>query len=120
MMNVLDVVVDELRQNHVQIHKETLAVHLNTILDQHEYLLQGQVYDYEHLYREIRVTNFGRLCAYLAYVCSNCDSEKSIRQHVRHCVPAFCRISLPKQKPRRKWPIVLAFASTLLALYAIL
>jgi hypothetical protein len=32
----------------------------------------------EQVYREINVTNFGRIIAYLAFVCLQNDSEESI------------------------------------------
>jgi hypothetical protein len=37
----------------------------------------------DQIYREINVTNFGRVFAYLASVCLQNDSEESIRHNVQ-------------------------------------
>ena len=47
---------------------------------------QIHVSDFEQLYREINITNFGRIIAYLAYVYKQSESEETIRHNVRRCV----------------------------------
>jgi hypothetical protein len=43
----------------------------------------------DQVYREINITNSGRIFAYLALVCLQGDSEESIRENVRKTVEAY-------------------------------
>ena len=52
--------------------------------------------------REINMTNFGRIFAYLALVCMQSDSEESVREHVRKTVEAFRTFHIPKAKRNNK------------------
>ncbi|CAB4001005.1 Hypothetical predicted protein [Paramuricea clavata] len=78
--------IDELRQNKIDIDKQTLSFHINAILDQHRDLYRAVNAHGLHLgqiYREINLTNFGRIFAYLALACLQRDSEESVRENVR-------------------------------------
>jgi hypothetical protein len=72
----------------------------------------------EQIYRELNVTNFGRIIiAYLAYVCLQNDSEESISHNVQKTIEA-CRIfNIPKHKQNSKRPILITLSLTLMALY---
>ena len=68
-MDNIEIIYDELKRNQIHIDQRTLAFHINTILDQNKDMYsQIHVSDFEQLYREINITNFGRIIAYLAYV----------------------------------------------------
>jgi hypothetical protein len=68
------------------------------------------------IYREINVTNLGRIFAYLALVCLQNASEESIRHNVQKTIEA-CRIfNIPKHKPSKR-PILITLSLTLIALY---
>jgi hypothetical protein len=89
----LDIIYDELKRNEIDIDWQTLSFHIKTILDKHENLFRGMyISDFEQLYREICVKNYGRLFAYLAVVNLHCYSEDSIRRNVRRAIGAFQNI----------------------------
>jgi hypothetical protein len=96
-MNNINIIFDELRQN--EIDRQTLSFHINVILDQHRDLcraVNARGLNIDQVYREINMTNFGRIFAYLALVCLQSDSEESVRENVRRIVEAFRTISYPK------------------------
>jgi hypothetical protein len=71
----------------------------------------------EQIYREINVTNFGRILAYLAFVCLQNDNEESFVTMYKKVIEA-CRIfNIPKYKPKSKRPILITLSLTLIALY---
>ncbi len=73
--------------------------------------------DLEQLYREINITNVGRIFAYLTFVSLQRDREiESIRLNVRRCVEAFRMFDVPKPK-RNKQTILVTLSLTLIALY---
>jgi hypothetical protein len=75
-----------LRQNEIDIDKQTLSFHINAILDNHRDLyreVSAHGLNLDQVYREINMTNFGRIFAYLALVCMQSDSEESVREQVR-------------------------------------
>jgi hypothetical protein len=89
-MNYINIAFDELRQNEIDIDKKTLSFHINTILDHHRDLyreVSAHSLNLDKVYREINMTNFGRIFAYL--VCMQGDNEESVREHVRKTVEAF-------------------------------
>jgi hypothetical protein len=100
----IDIIFDELKRNEIDIDKQTLSFHINTILDRHGDLYRavnahGLNLDQIYRSREINVTNFGCIIAYLAFVCLQNDSEESIRHNVQKTIEA-CRIfNIPKHKP---------------------
>ena len=66
-MDNIEIIYDELKRNQIHIDQRTLAFHINTILDQNKDMYsQIHVSDFEQLYREINITNFGRIIAYLS------------------------------------------------------
>lgn len=73
--------------------------------------------DLEQLYREINITNFGRIFAYLTFVCLQSGSEESIRQNVRRCTDACRNISIPKAKQNNKRFMLITLSLVLIALY---
>ena len=80
-MDNIEIIYDELKRNQIHIDQRTLAFHINTILDQNKDMYsQIHVSDFEQLYREINITNFGRIIAYLAYVYKQSESEETIKE----------------------------------------
>jgi hypothetical protein len=69
------------------------------------------------IYREINMTNFGRIFAYLALVCMQNDSEESVRENAQKTVKAFRTFHIPKAKRNNKPPILITLSLTLIALY---
>ena len=59
---------------------------------------QVRVSDFEQLYREINITNFGRTIAYLAYVYLQTENEETIRHNVRRCVDECRKFDISKIK----------------------
>jgi hypothetical protein len=58
--------------NEIDIDKQTLLFHINTMITNIA------------VYREINVTNFDRIIAYLAFVCLQNYGEESIRNENLH------------------------------------
>jgi hypothetical protein len=119
-MNNINIFFDELRQNEIDIDKQTLSFHINTILDQHRDLyraVNAHGLNLDQVYREINMTNFGRIFAYLALVCMQSDSEESVRENVRKTIEAFRTFHIPKAKRNNKPPILITLSLTLIALY---
>ncbi|CAB3992219.1 Hypothetical predicted protein, partial [Paramuricea clavata] len=70
-MDNIDIIFDELKRNEIDIDKQTLSFHINTILDRHRDLyraVNARDLNLDQIYREINVTNFGCIIAYLALV----------------------------------------------------
>ena len=68
MMDNIDIIFDELKRNEIDIDKQTLSFHINTILDRHRDLyraVNAHGLNLDQIYREINVTNFGCIIAYL-------------------------------------------------------
>ena len=64
----IDIIYDELTRNKIDIDKQTLSFHINTILNQNRDLYREMNVDLEQLYRETNITNVGRIFAYLTFV----------------------------------------------------
>ncbi len=73
--------------------------------------------DFEQLYREICVENYGRLFAYLAVVSLHWHSEDNIRRNVRRAIGTFQNIYIPKYKRDNKRKIFIITTLTLIAIY---
>ena len=119
-MSNINIIFDELRQNEIDIDKQTLSFHINTILNHHRDLYREESahsLNLDQVYREINMTNFGRIFAYLALVCMQSDNEESVREHVRKTVEAFRTFHIPKAKRNNKPPILITLSLTLIALY---
>jgi hypothetical protein len=116
VMDNIDIIYDELTRNKIDIDKQTLSFHINTILNRNRDLYREMNVDLEQLYREINITNVGRIFAYLTFVSFQRDSEESIRLNVRRCVEAFRMFDVPKPK-RNKQTILVTLSLALIALY---
>ena len=112
----IDIIFDELKRNEIDIDKQTLSFHINTILNRNRDLYREMNVDLEQLYREINITNVGRIFAYLTFVSFQRNSEESIRLNVRRCVEAFRMFDVPKPK-RNKQTILVTLSLALIALY---
>ena len=115
-MDNIDIIFDELKRNEIDIDKETLSFHINTILNRNRDLYREMNVDLEQLYREINITNVGRIFAYLTFVSFQRNSEESIRLNVRRCVEAFRMFDVPKPR-RNKQTILVTLSLALIALY---
>jgi hypothetical protein len=65
-MSNIDIVFDELKRNEIDVDKQTLSFHLNTMIKQHRDLyreMNTRDLNLEQIYREIDVTNFGHIIA---------------------------------------------------------
>ncbi len=116
IMDNIDIIFDELKRNEIDIDKQTLSFHINTILNRNRDLYREMNVDLEQLYREINITNVGRIFAYLTFVSFQRNSEESIRLNVRRCVEAFRMFDVPKPK-RNKQTILVTLSLALIALY---
>ncbi len=116
VMDNIDIIYDELTRNKIDIDKQTLSFHINTILNRNRDLYREMNVDLERLYREINITNVGRIFAYLTFVSFQRHSEESIRLNVRRCVEAFRMFDVPKPK-RNKQTILVTLSLALIALY---
>ena len=116
VMDNIDIIYDELTRNKIDIDKPTLSFHINTILNRNRDLYHEMNVDLEQLYREINITNVGRIFAYLTFVSFQRDSEESIRLNVQRCVEAFRMFDVPKPK-RNKQTILVTLSLALIALY---
>jgi hypothetical protein len=88
-----------------EIDKQTLLFHINAILDHHRDLyreVSAHGLNLDQVYREINMTNFGCIFAYLALVCMQSDSKEIVREHVRKTVKAFQTFHIPKAKRNNK------------------
>ena len=95
-MDNIEIIYDELKRNQIHIDQRTLPFHINTILDQNKDMYsQIHVSDFEQLYREITIANFGRIIAYLAHVYKQSESEETIRLNVRRCVEQCRKFDIP-------------------------
>ena len=95
-------------------------IYITAILDQHRDLyraVNAHGLNLDQVHREINMTNFGRIFAYLALVCMQSDSEESVRENVRKTVEAFRTFHIPKAKRNNKPPILITLSLTLIALY---
>ena len=117
-MDNIKIIYDELKRNQIHIDQRTLAFHINTILDQNKDIYsQIHVSDFEQLYREINITNFGRIIAYLAYVYLQTENEETIRHNVRRCVEECRKFDIPKLKRSSQRPILITLSLPLIAIY---
>ena len=64
-MDNIDIIYDELTRNKIDIDKQTLSFYINTILNRNRDLYREMNVDLEKLYRELYITNVGRIFAYL-------------------------------------------------------
>ena len=116
-MNNINIISDELKQNEIDIDKQTLRFHTIAILDQHRDLYRAVNANglyLDKVYREINITNFGRIFAYLALVCLQSDSEKMPEEL---SMPFEHFISQRRIKRNNKLPILITLSLTLIALY---
>ena len=117
-MDNIEIIYDELKRNQIHIDQHTLTFHIKTILDQNKNMYsQIHVSDFEQLYREINITNFGRIIAYLAYVYKQSESEETVRHNVRRCVEEFRTFDIPNLKPSNKRPILITLSLALECLH---
>ena len=118
VMDNIEIIYDELKRNQIHIDQRTLASHINTILDQNKDMYsQIHVSDFEQLYREMNITNFGRIIAYLAYVYKQTEHEETIRHNVRRCVEECRKFDIPKLKRSSQRPILITLSLALIAIY---
>ena len=76
IMDNIDIIFDELKRNEIDIDKQTIPFHINTMINKHRYIYREtntHNLNLEQIYREINVTNFGCIIAYLALVCLKND-----------------------------------------------
>jgi hypothetical protein len=88
-MDDIDIIFDELKRNEIDIYKRILSFHINTMINQdRELYREVNTHDLnlEQVYREINVTNFGRIITYLAFLCLKNYSEESIRPKNRDII----------------------------------
>ena len=117
-MDNVEIIYDELKRNYIHIDKYALSFHINTILDQNKDMYsQKHVSDFEQLYREINITNFGRIIAYLAYVYKQSESEETIPHNVRRCIEECRKFDIPNLKQSNQRPILITLSLALIALY---
>ena len=119
-MNNINIIFDELRQTEIDIDKQTLSFHINAIHDHHRDLyreVSAHGLNHDQVYREINMTNFGRIFAYLALVCMQSDSDESVRKHARKTIETFPTFHIPKVKRNNKPPNLITLSLTLIALY---
>jgi hypothetical protein len=84
-MDNIDIVFDELKRNEIDVDKHILLFHINTI-SQHRDLyreMNTRGLNLEQVYREINVTNFGRIFAYSAFIRLQNSSKELIRHKNR-------------------------------------
>ncbi len=55
-MDNIDIIYDELTRNKIDIDKQTLSFHINTILNRNRDLYRKMNVDLEQLYRAINIT----------------------------------------------------------------
>jgi hypothetical protein len=118
-MDNIDILFDELKRNEIDIDKKTLSFHINTLINKHRDIyceMSTHNLNLEQINKEINVTNFGCIIAYLALVCLQNDSEESIRHNVLKTIEACLIFSIPKHKPSKR-PILITLSLTLIALY---
>ncbi|CAB4013583.1 Hypothetical predicted protein [Paramuricea clavata] len=63
-MDNIDIIFDELKRNEIDVDKQTLWIHINTMINQHRDIyreMNTHDLNLEQVYREINVTNFGRI-----------------------------------------------------------
>ena len=88
-MDNIDIIFNELKRNEIDIDKQNLSFHINTMINQHRELyreMNTHDLNLEQVYREINVTNFGRIITYLAFLCLKNYSEESIRPKNRDII----------------------------------
>ena len=82
VMDNIEVIYDELKQNQIHIDKHGCLIishKQNSQSKQRCIFSNTYILDIEQLYREINITNFGRTIAYLACVYLQSDDEKTVR-----------------------------------------
>ena len=105
---VMDIIWEELKRNNIDIDKDMLSFYISKCLDE-----QREMYDslnaqlspmcFQPVFEEMRVNNFGRIMAHLAFVYKVRDSyyEETLREAVRRTVQNLKQIDLEKYKV--KW-----------------
>jgi hypothetical protein len=61
-MDNIDIIFDELKRNEIDIDKQTLSFHINTMINKHRDIYREtntRDLNLEQIYREINVKNFG-------------------------------------------------------------
>ena len=117
-MDNIEIIYDELKRNQIYIDKHALSFHIKTILYRNKDMYsQIHVSDFEQLFREINITNFGRIIAYLAYVYKQSESEETIRHNVRRCIEECRKFDIPKLKRSSQRPILITLSLALIAIY---
>ena len=95
----MEVMVDELRKNHIRVDITILSMHINNILDNYKDVYNDaasrlnpeQLVDVFH---EMSINSVGRVMAYLTLVYRmNISREDDVRKVVRFVVPALRNIA---------------------------
>ena len=95
----MEVIVDELRKNHVRVDITVLSMHINYILDNYKDVYNNaasrldpvKLFD---VFYEMSVNSVGRVMAYLAFVYRmNISREDTVRKVVRLVVPVLRNIA---------------------------
>ena len=95
----MEVIVDELRKNHINIDITILSLHINYILDKYKDMYNEAasrlnstgLFD---VFYEMSVNSVGRVMAYLALVYRmNISREDTVRKAVRLVVPVLRNIA---------------------------
>ena len=82
VMDNIEVIYDELKQNQIYIDKHECPIishKQNSQSKQRSIFSNTYILDIEQLYREINITNFGRTIAYLACVYLQSEDEETVR-----------------------------------------
>ena len=99
----IDMILNELRNNYIEIDKETLSFHIHACLREHEDIYGAVInqldilpFSLSNIYEQMNRNNFGRLIAYLTLVYKIADSldEETTRGAVIRTVEAFKLIHL--------------------------
>ncbi|CAB4012542.1 Hypothetical predicted protein [Paramuricea clavata] len=99
----MDIFYDELKQNNVDIDKETLSYHINVILNKNHELyeaarVQSLTVNLSRFYKEINVKFFGRFIAYSALVYRASDSFSDEIAKIRREKSCDCKVDYPSQR----------------------
>ena len=107
-----DMIWNELRNNNIEIDKETLSFHIHACLREHEEIYGTVInqidkdnfpMELSHIYTEMNPNNFGRIIVYLTLVYKIVDflEVEIVREAVRKTIQDLKHIDLEKYKVRR-------------------
>ena len=104
----MDLIFDELRANGINLDKDTLSRHKNSVLEEQSYVYShvetyNSLLELNIIYDQIKPINYGRIIVYLALVCklSRVFDDETLRQAVRRAVSDLKRLDLSKYKPKK-------------------